>query len=491
MKSYLYLLALLMSINSFGQIDTTSNRLITISDAAELNIYTNDTAFYYLNFSVQASSGHAIFMNPNDHLLYAIVDVSGGDRNLYKINPFTGDLILVHDFMATYIHTADIGNNNIIYGVVGNAGAIPGEVISLNLNTMVESSIYTSASGLSGSPRGIEFNTSDSSLYIYEAYADNLYIYDLATGIESLVTTTGLNSVEMHGGFYDEDADHMLITEYGGVLFQTDASYLNSSIITSDLESGTMDIAEFKLLDTNTDSIALCFGDSVEISLLYTDSITWVWYHDGMLMSNTNGTLWANGAGEYQALIKKSENGANYHFWSETFLISELPTPMVTITEPSNDTLICLGETITLNGVNGGSLQWFKDGVALSGATSNSLVVTSPGSYNQEKTNLSGCLGTAAIPYIIYNCVPTGLNDIRNTIEVIIYPNPFTNEITVKSDESISQITVTNLFGQNLVVIQGDGSSIQTINLDKYPAGIYFIKLQVGDKETVKKITKK
>lgn len=68
----------------------------------------------------------------------------------------------------------------------------------------------------------------------------------------------------------------------------------------------------------------------------------------------------------------------------QPFPLCEVPaTPSITST--SNE--FCEGSSLTLTSNATGTVQWYKDGVEISGATSSELVVTEAGNYTAEATN--------------------------------------------------------------------------------------------------------
>ncbi|MDX1349484.1 MAG: T9SS type A sorting domain-containing protein [Putridiphycobacter sp.] len=461
---------------SQAQTDTTANRLISINDSGILVAYKNDTSVYYGAFPQNITSGHALFMNPDDNLIYAVVDITGGDRNLYTYDPFSAELTLVHDFADGFIHTADIGNNGMVYAVTGNGSSTPGLVYTLNLSTGIESPLYVSASGTSGLSRAIEFNPTDSSLYIYQGDSDELYIYNLATGIETMVSTTGLND-ELHGAYYKADLDVFLLTSYNDILYTTDQTYINGSQTVYDIY--TMDLTDFKMLDTYTDVTTICTSDSVNIALLYTDSVTWTWYKDGTPLPNTSSSLWVSDQGIYKALIKRVQTGTDYYFWTEPFKVNNFAEPQVVLSQVDNDTTICPNETVVITGANGGILQWYRNGVLLAGETNNTLAATSAGSYNQTKVNMSGCFGTSEVPYILYddNC---GLDVTaqKHITGVTIYPNPAEETIAIQLDGKIESVSILDLTGALVHRVEGNIFSNQLISVQGLPAGVYVVTIE-------------
>ena len=63
---------------------------------------------------------------------------------------------------------------------------------------------------------------------------------------------------------------------------------------------------------------------------------------------------------------------------------------------------------------------------------------------------------------------------------VILYPNPFTDEILVRSEHSVVRINIVNSFGQNIKDIVFNGTSIETSNLGR---GVYSVTIEINNGE--------
>jgi uncharacterized repeat protein (TIGR02543 family) len=81
--------------------------------------------------------------------------------------------------------------------------------------------------------------------------------------------------------------------------------------------------------------------------------------------------------------------------------------------------------------------------------------------------------------------------DEQAPFELQLFPNPFTTFINIKSSELIEKVTITNLQGQELMVVKLTGSQQSIINTVSLTNGIYLITLhhKNGDK-TIRKMVK-
>ncbi len=146
-----------------------------------------------------------------------------------------------------------------------------------------------------------------------------------------------------------------------------------------------------------------------------------------------NGSAWVNIAGATNATL--TLNGVTFSMNTNsyrvilsglcsvvtsafaTLYVNQLPTVTILASGP---TALLPTQSVTLTAVvipGGGSYQWFKNGVAIAGATGASLAgltVDGIGSYTVRYTDLNGCVATSAA-MVISGQVSDGL---------WIYPNP-------------------------------------------------------------------
>lgn len=70
---------------------------------------------------------------------------------------------------------------------------------------------------------------------------------------------------------------------------------------------------------------------------------------------------------------------------------------------------------------------------------------------------------------------------------VYIYPNPASNVITIKSQETLSSVRVYNILGREIDLFYKNSLANKTINVSNYSKGIYFIKVEInGNEKTIK-----
>lgn len=108
------------------------------------------------------------------------------------------------------------------------------------------------------------------------------------------------------------------------------------------------------------------------------------------------------------------------------------------------------------------------------------LTTTAPILWYVVHENESGCPKN----YIQNTEKPTEINtEIRISDSnfdgfesLVISPNPFTNEIHIRSSENISEVTITDNLGRILMQTKTEGNELM-VDLSLFLSGIYFVEL--------------
>jgi hypothetical protein len=464
--------------------DTTSFRLLGISSNASLDFFKNDSTYLTSNENISnmaGGNGHVIFQDPNSGKVWVLIsDVNAnggnqGDRNLYEIDPTSGAYTMVADLTNEYYASGDIASDGSIYliGGNGNSGAIAGQI--WRYNPQDSSELLVGQSAVTNS-RAVEYNPNNNSLYIYEGYDPNvLYIFDLTTNTET-VSSYGplLVDDEMHGAYYDATSNTMLLSAYGGEMYVSDTSLVSFTQYDESLNN-IMDLSVIKLL-TNDENTGFCPGDSLVLSCIW-DSTAYEWYVDGQIIPFGNAqSITVNTPGTYRCLVTMNFTLTPTYMWSEEINVSAYTLPSVSISIQNGDSLWCPGDTIALQGANGGSLQWYLNGQEISGANASSLNVTAPGIYTQSKTNLSGCVAFAPSDIVIsedIDCV-NGISAVE-TNQFFVYPNPSADDLTF---DGVSPNSEFKLFDVSGNLIASSTLTNGSMNISYLKAGSYL--LQIG-----------
>jgi hypothetical protein len=137
------------------------------------------------------------------------------------------------------------------------------------------------------------------------------------------------------------------------------------------------------------------------------------WYRDDELLSGeTSSTLTVTATSTYYVT---ATNGTCTTPKSSGYAVQN-PTPHAPFLSARSGTSFCTGGSVILDSDSATGIQWYKDGVAISGATHQSYTATTSGSYNAQ-LNALGChsqFGTAiTVTVVDYPSTPaiTGTSD--------------------------------------------------------------------------------
>ncbi len=114
-----------------------------------------------------------------------------------------------------------------------------------------------------------------------------------------------------------------------------------------------------------------------------------------------------------------------------------------------------------------------------------------PGDYVivYEYTDGNGCYDSVHHPVHVEQW--TGIGDVNYDRFVQVYPNPVTDQLTVKIDALFQEniyFSVVDLYGKTVSAGSFINQNIQTLNLDQLNNGVYFLRLQNADLNFYKKI---
>lgn len=107
--------------------------------------------------------------------------------------------------------------------------------------------------------------------------------------------------------------------------------------------------------------------------------------------------------------------------------------------------------------------------------------------YNEDKIRFSLNQGPCDAVYSITN------TSIVNTVDISVFPNPFTNSFTIKNgnqDERQLSIDIFNIYGQLILHDIIHGNRNHQINLNGYPRGFYYLVVKTKDKGITYKLIK-
>lgn len=264
---------------------------------------------------------------------------------------------------------------------------------TVTIKLAIDPVVITAAGALcAGSTVDLTSNTTNPG-YAYQWYKN---------GVAETGATATVYTASVAGSYY------MTVT-HDGCTTQSNTTVLQVAVIAINSSSLTTDIilpGQTKTITVTTDAVAPAFA----------------WYRNNVLLTETSATLTATQNGTYKVVVTQT-SGCNAT--QEKTFVLDYPTGFQITVAPDAAYTACTSSTVTLNVSNfialtpagninvattGYQYQWYKDNVALAGATAATLILNSTaqnGVYRVEATipdfapavsnNITVTLGTGTV----------------------------------------------------------------------------------------------
>ncbi len=147
----------------------------------------------------------------------------------------------------------------------------------------------------------------------------------------------------------------------------------------------------------------------------------------------------------------------------------------------------CDGETVELIAVTGTNITWYDAPTGGNIIPSGTAIVSGTTYYASQ--TISGCESPdrLAVTMTLGGCL--GIRDFETNV-IQLYPNPVLDTLTISSTENMSSIEVVNMLGQ--VIFVNKINEIETkVDMSRYAAGTYIIRVMVDAKVEIFKVIKK
>lgn len=337
--------------------------------------------------------------DPCTHKSYVIItDNNVTGRILATINLNTGvctNIGNLGDNFSSIVFSRD----GTLYGVTGNGATVPNSLYTINKTNATSTFLTTFAAGSNGNV--ISYHPGSNKLFFWTGNTVTYQKVLISAPYTATTISTSLGTSQIHGAVYFPNDSFVLSSNAGFRKVDTLGNLTPNVSKANSFVRGMIMPAQFA---TQKDTACAKY-DTIKIGAasVKNQTIYYVW-GDGKIDTVIGG----NGAHVYATSGVKNvfvliNNGYCIDtVFSKTITINALP--VVTITGGS---AICSGgPAVSLTGSSGGTSQWFKNGVLISGATTNTYNATTSGNYNMIKTNTNGCFDSSTTSKLISNASP-------------------------------------------------------------------------------------
>jgi len=190
---------------------------------------------------------------------------------------------------------------------------------------------------------------------------------------------------------------------------------------------------------TPNPALNACVNDSILLSATQADN--YQWHNDTtVLLGANNQALYVYNSGKYFVVVTDN-NGCQAQ--SDTTFLTFYNNPPKPTFWRQGDTLKTL-----LDGFN---LQWYHDGTAINGATSQTCFIFAAGNYHLVATTTQGCSNISDV--VFYQPFNNSLEEAQSISNFMLYPNPnngqFKMSFEANTTEKIS-IILYDLLGKQV-----------------------------------------
>jgi hypothetical protein len=235
-------------------------------------------------------------------------------------------------------------------------------------------------------------------------------------------------------------------------------------------------------------------GAPIQLTATSTNSSPIVWLRNGNVLTDVQSTtLNATLPGRYQ--VRLSQDGCQA--LSDPVVINATTVDTISLTPEETDLTFLQGATVTLYAATGTDYQyqWYQDNQPIANATRDRFSVSTPGIYKVRVTQ-QACVGWSTERYVHLPIV-TSLATLSDS-SLVIYPNPVERTLEIRyAYPNLRQVRVSVIDQQGRVQLESqlpnsrNGQFQTSLRLDTLAAGLYFLKLDDGERTQLRRFIKK
>lgn len=273
------------------------------------------------------------------------------------------------------------------------------------------------------------------------------------------------------------------------VVYDTAGTYMVHLIATS-INGCTDTITEMVVVNalptvTVTADLAVCKGESATLTAGGAD--TYSWMPSNTLTSNTGAVVTATPNATTTYMVMGVDTNGCSNSASVTVTVNAYP-----VVDLGGDRNLCINNTATLDAGNTGATYVWSTGATTQTISIDGAVLGLGFASFSVDVTANGCTTSDAISVFVDPC--TSVDEKENATNVEVYPNPTRGNTTIilsnvadsKVSINIINSTGTIILTEQLEVMNGE--FVKAIDFSKYAQGLYFLQVNSGNSNILKKI---
>jgi hypothetical protein len=213
-------------------------------------------------------------------------------------------------------------------------------------------------------------------------------------------------------------------------------------------------------------NLSFCQGNSITLSTTNNgNSLQWFLNDSTLLFGEVNPSLTVNSSGNYSVMETNNLGCSQY---AANTAVTVYPVP------PAPNLIVNGGY---INSSSVGNLQWYFNGVAITGENQANLLYGDTGTYTLTITSTDNCVNSATV----YIATPNSVYNINTNNHFTLYPNPVKETLFISKNSNLKlpftiEIMDTKgalIYQQNELIANGNLS----IDVSNFDNGVYFISI--------------
>jgi hypothetical protein len=222
----------------------------------------------------------------------------------------------------------------------------------------------------------------------------------------------------------------------------------------------------------------LCSGDSLQLFASFTDLATYSWSGPAGFVSSLRNPTIKNTNQAYSGTYSVSITKGTCTSQPANITITVNPTPNTGNISGLSNVFKLDTVSYSVNGLQGSSFDWNVTGANITlGAGSNKVQVkwltVGTETIKVKETSDQGCLGVEK-SFAVNVAPTTGVNELQTNADVIVYPNPMNETLTVSmlGNHKLQSAILYDLVGNEIIT-----SNKSEIIVSQLQSGIYVIRV--------------